>query len=161
MLEHLVHEPLAREIGQPLLTLSSLNKIDLIWYDFDIITCMYPYIITCMYPPYHHMYIPPYHQDWQLMLCLELNWLTPLKGLVMADRSQSFVVSGIFCPSWNLDLQLMKQWSHLMPSVQVQLSEIQDKIHNTTSNKVSKTIIQISEKNFVFQKLTLHISKPF
>ena len=26
----LIHEPLAREIGQPLLTLSSLNKIDLI-----------------------------------------------------------------------------------------------------------------------------------
>ena len=30
MLERLIHEPLAREIGQPLLTLSSLNKIDLI-----------------------------------------------------------------------------------------------------------------------------------
>ena len=28
MLERLIHEPLAREIGQPLLTLSSLNKID-------------------------------------------------------------------------------------------------------------------------------------
>ena len=33
-----------------------------------------------------------------------------------------------------------------MPSVQVQLSEIQEKIHNTTSNKVSTTIIQIFEK---------------
>ena len=32
MLERLIHEPLAREIGQPLLTLSSLNKID-----FDLI----------------------------------------------------------------------------------------------------------------------------
>ena len=30
MLERLIHEPLARVIGQPLLTLSSLNKIDLI-----------------------------------------------------------------------------------------------------------------------------------
>ena len=30
MLERLIHEPLAREIGQLLLTLSSLNKIDLI-----------------------------------------------------------------------------------------------------------------------------------
>ena len=29
MLECLIHEPLAREIGQPLLTLSSLNKINL------------------------------------------------------------------------------------------------------------------------------------
>ena len=48
-----------------------------------------------------------------------------------------------------------------MPSAQVQLSEIQDKRHNTTSNKISKTIIQIFEKNFVFKKLTLHISKPF
>ena len=28
MLERLIHEPLAREIGQPLLTLSSLNKIN-------------------------------------------------------------------------------------------------------------------------------------
>ena len=28
--QHLIHEPLAREIGQPLLTLSSLNKINLI-----------------------------------------------------------------------------------------------------------------------------------
>ena len=28
MLERLIHEPLAWEIGQPLLTLSSLNKID-------------------------------------------------------------------------------------------------------------------------------------
>ena len=35
-----------------------------------------------------------------------------------------------------------------MPSAQVQLSEIQDKIHNTTSNNVSKTMIQIFEKNF-------------
>ena len=33
MLERLIHEYLAREIGQPLLTLSSLNK--LIWFDFD------------------------------------------------------------------------------------------------------------------------------
>ena len=33
MLERLIHEPLAREIRQPLLTLSSLNKIDLIWFD--------------------------------------------------------------------------------------------------------------------------------
>ena len=33
MLERLIHEHLAREIGQPLLTLSSLNKIDLIWFD--------------------------------------------------------------------------------------------------------------------------------
>ena len=30
MLECLIHEPLAREIGQPLLTLLSLNKINLI-----------------------------------------------------------------------------------------------------------------------------------
>ena len=30
MLERLIHEPLAREIGQPLLTLSSLNKINLV-----------------------------------------------------------------------------------------------------------------------------------
>ena len=30
MLERLIQEPRAREIGQPLLTLSSLNKIDLI-----------------------------------------------------------------------------------------------------------------------------------
>ena len=30
MLERLMHEPLAQEIGQPLLTLFSLNKIDLI-----------------------------------------------------------------------------------------------------------------------------------
>ena len=30
MLERLIHEPRAREIGQPLLTLSSLNKINLI-----------------------------------------------------------------------------------------------------------------------------------
>ena len=30
MLERLIHDPLAREIGQPLLTLSSLNKINLI-----------------------------------------------------------------------------------------------------------------------------------
>ena len=29
ILERLIHEPLAREIGQPLLTLSCLNKIDL------------------------------------------------------------------------------------------------------------------------------------
>ena len=29
MLERLIHEPLAREIGQPLLTLSSLNKIEI------------------------------------------------------------------------------------------------------------------------------------
>ena len=40
-----------------------------------------------------------------------------------------------------------------MPSVQVQLSEIQDKIHNTTSNKVSKTIIQISEIKFCLSKI--------
>ena len=33
-----------------------------------------------------------------------------------------------------------------MPSAQVQLSEIQEKLHNTTSNKVSMTIIQIFEK---------------
>ena len=31
MLERLIHEPQAREIGQPLLTLSSLNKINLIF----------------------------------------------------------------------------------------------------------------------------------
>ena len=31
MLKRLIHEPLAREIGQPLLTLSSLNKINLIF----------------------------------------------------------------------------------------------------------------------------------
>ena len=36
-----------------------------------------------------------------------------------------------------------------MPSAQVQLSKIQDKIHNTTSNKVSTTIMQIFKKNFV------------
>ena len=45
-----------------------------------------------------------------------------------------------------------------MPSAQVQLSEIQDKIYNTTSNKVSKTIIEIFEKKFVFQKLTIHFN---
>ena len=38
MLERLIHEPLAREIGQPLLTLSSLNKIDLIWFDLYTFT---------------------------------------------------------------------------------------------------------------------------
>ena len=35
MLECLIHEPLAREIGQPLLTLSSLNKINLILIFFN------------------------------------------------------------------------------------------------------------------------------
>ena len=36
MLKCLIHEPLAREIGQPLLTLSNLNKIDLIWLSLDV-----------------------------------------------------------------------------------------------------------------------------
>ena len=61
MLERLIHEPLAREIGQPLLTLSSLNKIDLIWFDlvfspfspsfpFPCVAChachAYPFILS-------------------------------------------------------------------------------------------------------------------
>ena len=33
MLERLIHEPLAREIAQPLLMLSSLNKIDFDFFD--------------------------------------------------------------------------------------------------------------------------------
>ena len=36
MLERLIHEPLAREIGQPLLTLTSLNKIDWILIDWYV-----------------------------------------------------------------------------------------------------------------------------
>ena len=36
MLESLIHEPLAPEIGQPLLTLSNLNKIHLIWLSLDV-----------------------------------------------------------------------------------------------------------------------------
>ena len=42
MLERLIHEPLAREIGQLLLTLSSLNKIDLIWFDL----IWFPLVLT-------------------------------------------------------------------------------------------------------------------
>ena len=41
-----------------------------------------------------------------------------------------------------------------MPSVQVQLSEIQDKIHNTTSNKVSKTIISKINSSYLQTILT-------
>ena len=36
MLESLIHEPLAPEIGQPLLTLSNLNKIHSIWLSLDV-----------------------------------------------------------------------------------------------------------------------------
>ena len=46
MLERLIHEPLAWEIGQPLLTLSSLNKIDLIWFgEFDPLKCIYVNVV--------------------------------------------------------------------------------------------------------------------
>ena len=36
MLERLIHEPQAREIEQPLLTLSNLNKINLIEFNLSI-----------------------------------------------------------------------------------------------------------------------------
>ena len=37
MLGRLINEPLAREIGQPLLTFLNLNKIELIWFWSDLI----------------------------------------------------------------------------------------------------------------------------
>ena len=46
MLERLIHDPLAREIGQPPLTLSSLNKIDLIWFKKGLRRCLLMYRIV-------------------------------------------------------------------------------------------------------------------
>ena len=48
MLERLIHEPLARVIGQPLLTLSSLNKIDLIWFDTLCVPGVWYYEVTLL-----------------------------------------------------------------------------------------------------------------